>query len=136
MQERASRGNRARRPKEGECFDHTREFSGVIGMDFGSCVREMCFGRDNRTKHDKNPSLVRSCERIPSGNCFTVSKASTSVSVDGPSLEIIACVACCGTSWEDADILLWQLADEISDMGPQEYVSSSKLTGARGHRPE
>ena len=116
-------GKRAGGPKEGECFDHTREFSGVIGMGSGSCVREMCFGPDNRTKHDKNLSLVRSCECTPSGKCYTVCKASTSVSVDGPSLENhCLCRVLWYERWEDADILLGQLGDEISDLGPQECL--------------
>ena len=34
----------------------------------------------------------------PTGKCFTISKASTPVSVDGPLLKVIASFACCGTS--------------------------------------
>ena len=98
----------------------------------GSCVREMCFGRDNRTKHDKNLSLVRSCECTPSVKCFTVSKASTSVSVDGPPLEIIACVACCGTSAGKMRISCfgsWQTKFLVHlTLDPEEVTLTSNVT--------
>ena len=90
-------GNRAMRPKKGEGFNHSRHFSGVVGVDSGTCECQMSFSRDSWPKHDVYSSMERSCDRTPSCKCFTISKASTPVSVDGPSLEIIAFVACRGT---------------------------------------
>ena len=53
MQERESRATGPWGPKERERLDHTRELSGVVGVDSGSCVREMCFGVvTTGAKHD------------------------------------------------------------------------------------
>ena len=96
-------------------LDHGRHFRGVVGVDSGTCECQKSFCRDNWAKHDINPSIGRSCDSTPSGKCFSISQASAPVSVNGPSLEIIAIVACRGTCWEDADIWLWQPAYEISE---------------------
>ena len=44
--------NREIGPKEGKRLNDTREFSSVVGVVSGSCVREMCFGCDDRAEHD------------------------------------------------------------------------------------
>ena len=58
----------------------------------------MSFCRDDRTKHNIYSSMVRSCNSTPSRKCFTIGKAGTPVSVDGPSLKIIASFARFGTN--------------------------------------
>ena len=58
----------------------------------------MSLGGDDRTKHDIHSSMERSCNSTPSSKCFTISKASTPVSVDGATLKTIASFACCGTN--------------------------------------
>ena len=60
-------GNRALGPEKRERFDNGRHFSGIIGVDPGTCECKMAFGRDNRTKHDIYSSMVRSCDSTPSG---------------------------------------------------------------------
>ena len=41
-------------PKEGKRLNDLGEFSSVDGMESGPCIREMCFGCDDRAKHDTN----------------------------------------------------------------------------------
>ena len=56
----------------------------------------MSLGGDDGTKHDIYSSMERLSDNFPSSTCFTIHNASTSVSTDGPSLEVIASPVCCG----------------------------------------
>ena len=62
-------------------------FSSIIGMDSGTCECKMSFCRDNWAKHDIYSSMGRSCRSTTSGRCFTIGKASSTVSVGGPPLK-------------------------------------------------
>ena len=42
--------------------------------------------------------MERLCENTPSSKGFTIDMASTSVSMNGPSLEVITSFTCCGTN--------------------------------------
>ena len=55
-------GNRALGPEQRERVDNGRGFSGIIGMDPGTCECKMSFGRDNWTKHDTYSSKGSSCD--------------------------------------------------------------------------
>ena len=70
-------GNRAVGPKEGEGFNHGRHFSGIVGVDSGTCECQMSFCRDDRTKHNICSSMGESRNSTPSSKGFTISKAST-----------------------------------------------------------
>ena len=87
-------GNRAMEPKRREGFNRGRHFSGIVGVDSGTCKCQVSFCRDDWTKHNIYSSKRRSCDNTPSCLCCTISKASTPVSVDGPFLKFIASFAC------------------------------------------
>ena len=50
----------------------------------------MSLGGDGRTKHSINSSIKRLSDGTPSSKDFTIHNASTHVSIDGPSSEVIA----------------------------------------------
>ena len=88
-------------------------------------------------KHDIYPSMERSCDSTPSGKCFTISTASTPVSVTGPSSEIIASFACCGANIGEMRISgfgSWQTKYLTWNHG--KMSRQAKLTGTRGHMLE
>ena len=58
----------------------------------------MSVGGDDGTKHNVNSSLGGSCNDSPPSKSFTVHDASTSVCMNGPSLEIVSSFSFCGTS--------------------------------------
>ena len=58
----------------------------------------MSLGGDDRSEPDIFSSMERSSDNNPSRKVFTIDKATTSVSIDGPSLEIIASFTCCDTN--------------------------------------
>ena len=53
---------------------------------------------DDKTKHDINSSMERSCNDTTSSQRVTIHNARTPVSRNGPSLEIITSFTCCETS--------------------------------------
>ena len=91
-------GNRAVGSKKGQGLNHGRHLTGVVGVDSGTCECQMSFSSDDWAKHNLNSSMGRSCNSTPSSKCFTISKASTPVSVDGPSVKVIASFTCYGTN--------------------------------------
>ena len=83
----------------------------------------MSLDGDDWSKHNLYSSMVRLSDSTPSRYGFTIHKVSTPVSIDGPSLEVIASSTCCGTNvGEDADIWLWAVASGSSDAGLQACV--------------
>ena len=76
--------------EKGRGLNHSRHFSGVVGVDVGTC---MSFCRDDWANMTSLP-WKGSCDSIPSSYCFIIIKARPSVSVDGPSLKVIASFAC------------------------------------------
>ena len=114
------------------------DISGVVGMASGTCERQMRFCRGGWAKHDIDSSMERSCDEHAIRRSVSLfSEASTprqcrwSILGNHCLFRVL-----CYEHWRDADIWLWQRADEISDFGPREYVSSGKFTGTRGHRLE
>ena len=91
-------GNRATGPEKRQCLDHSRHFSGVVGVSSGTCGSEMSLGGDDWTKLNISSSIGRSSDGTPPSRGLTICNASTAVCVDGPSVKVLASFACCGTS--------------------------------------
>ena len=117
-------------PEKSQCFNHSRHFSGVVGVSSGTCKSKMSLGGDDRTKRKIYSSMERSSDSISSTKGFTINKARTPVNIDGPPLQVIASRVVVGTCGGDADICLWASASGDSDAGLQACGLLDMLPGA------
>ena len=92
-------------------------------MDSGSCVREMCFGCDNRAKQHIYIYIYtyilpwRDCATAPHPAMVSPSAKRVPRQCKQPNLENHCLFrALWSESWEDADTLLWQQASRLTDM--------------------
>ena len=90
-------GHWTMRTTERQCFNYGSHFGCVVGVSSGTRESEMSLGGDDGTKHDINPSMVRSCNHTSSSEGFAIHDAYP-VCINGPSSEIIASFTCFGTS--------------------------------------
>ena len=97
----------------------------------------MSLGGDDRTKHDANSSIGRSCNDTPPSESFTILDASTSVCINGPPSEIIASFTCCWNEhWEDADFWRWAWVDGNFSPGLLACVLIDMSLEMRGRKQE
>ena len=99
-------------PRKGERFDNGRHFSGIIGMDPGTCERKMSFGGDKWTQHDIYSFMGSSCDITPIRLMFHNQQGEYSRHCRWPNLENCLFRVLWYERCEDADIWLWQPADE------------------------
>ena len=59
-------GNWAMGPEKGQCLNHSRHFSRVVGVSPGTCESKMSLGGDGRTTHNIYSSMERSSNSTPS----------------------------------------------------------------------
>ena len=91
-------GNQAVGSKKGQGLNHGRHFSGVVGVSFGTCQAR---GGSVVMTGPNMTSILPWGDRATAHHPASVSpfgKASTSISVDGPSLKVITAFTCCGTT--------------------------------------
>ena len=92
-------GNWATGPEKRQCLFHSRHFSGCCWSEFWHLKKSrMSLGGDDRTK--KKTTVLPRGDRAITPHPATVSPLTwrVPVSIDGPSLEVIASVTCCGTN--------------------------------------
>ena len=92
-------GNRAIGPKEGKRLNGS-----AVLLEW---VREICFGYDDRAKHDILPSTKRAGDSAPTSWGFALRDTSSSICVNGPSLKVVAFLTCSGSRERKIRIWLW-----------------------------
>ena len=108
-----------------------QKFSGIMGMDPGTCECEMCFGCDNRAKHDIDSSTEKTVRKLPIQLRCRHRQGEYSRQCTQPNYENHCLFRALWSEWwEYADTLLWQ------DGGPREDVSRNKNVWYACRMPE
>ena len=118
-------GNCAMEPEKGQCLNHSRHFSGVVGVSSRTCKSKMSLGGWGDRATAPHPAKVSPLTR-------RVHPSEKMPILGSHCLFRVLWYEC----WRDADIWLWASASGSSDAGLQACVLLGRFPGMRERRQE